>query len=728
AIANAPATAPSDANPAANAIVEGFAPAGTLVGLTAAASDVSGGAIVYSLTSNPGDLFAIDPTTGVVSLASSTSFDFETTASYTLVVSASDGVDATTQSFTIDILDSGPSAPTDANVAADSVAEGAAIGTAVGITASSSDGAGTVSYSMADDAGGRFAIDSATGVVSVAGAIDYESAAGHLYSITVVATTGSGAASQSFSIAVTNVGPATPSDANSAADALSEGVYAAGTLIGVVAASSDVNGGAITYSLTTNPGGLFAIDSTTGAVSLAAETVLDCETAASYAFVVTASDGSASASQSFTFSVLDAAPGALSDADSTDNLVVEGAALGATVGLTVGASDGAGAIAYSLLDSAGGRFAIDSATGVVTVAGTLDYESAGATHSYVIVVQAGDGTSASSESFTIDVGNLAPTAPRDVNASPNGVVNGAVAGATVGLTVAASDPAGGAVAYSLIDSAGGRFTIDPLTGVVTVAAGAVIDAASSGGSYTIVVRASDEASAGTNAEYVIPIGEVTNAAFVGADATDPGQASLYVYGTNRRDAIKVAFKNGAWIVKMNGDTLGTTYNFTGRIYINGLAGNDVIEMDPTTTVGATLDGGLGNDKLIGARGDDVLLGGAGSDVLDGRGGFDLLIGGLGKDSIKGWTSASAGDRKIMIGDATDHDADLAALAAISAAWSSGDQATVRSYLDSSQIHADDARDKLKSNSRVFDWAFAFELKSSGSRRDSLSFQSNDSIN
>jgi len=48
-------------------------------------------------------------------------------------------------------------------------AEGAANGTAVGITASSSDvNGGTITYSLVDNAGGRFAIDGSTGVVTVA--------------------------------------------------------------------------------------------------------------------------------------------------------------------------------------------------------------------------------------------------------------------------------------------------------------------------------------------------------------------------------------------------------------------------------------------------------------------------------------------------------------------------------------------------------------------------------
>ena len=53
---------------------------------------------------------------------------------------------------------------TDSDGTVDTVAEDAGVGTSVGITASANDLDGTdmVTYSLTDDAGGRFAIDSAT--------------------------------------------------------------------------------------------------------------------------------------------------------------------------------------------------------------------------------------------------------------------------------------------------------------------------------------------------------------------------------------------------------------------------------------------------------------------------------------------------------------------------------------------------------------------------------------
>src|SRR5205807_1497440 len=93
---------------------------------------------------------------------------------------------------------------------ANTVSEGAANGDLVGITASSTDvHGGTVTFSLSDDAGGRFAIDASSGVVTVANAslLDYETATSH--DITVKAADPSGAfTTQTFTIAVTDVNEA----------------------------------------------------------------------------------------------------------------------------------------------------------------------------------------------------------------------------------------------------------------------------------------------------------------------------------------------------------------------------------------------------------------------------------------------------------------------------------------------------------------------------------------
>src|SRR5207249_270922 len=97
----------------------------------------------------------------------------------------------------------------------------------------------------------------------------------------------------------------------------------------------------------------------------------------------------------------------------------------------------------------------------------LNYET---NTSHTIKVQATDGTDPSAEqTFTIAVTNVAPTTPVDGNAAGNTVSEGASDGALVGITARSTDVHRGTVTYALTDDAGGRFTIDPSTGVVSVA-------------------------------------------------------------------------------------------------------------------------------------------------------------------------------------------------------------------------------------------------------------------
>ncbi|MFN9913277.1 MAG: cadherin repeat domain-containing protein, partial [Pirellulaceae bacterium] len=95
----------------------------------------------------------------------------------------------------------------DANAVANAVQENSANGTIVGLTASAIDLDGTtnqITYSLDNDAGGRFAIHASTGVVTVAASLDFETSTRH--SITVRATSADTSFStQSFTISVLDI-------------------------------------------------------------------------------------------------------------------------------------------------------------------------------------------------------------------------------------------------------------------------------------------------------------------------------------------------------------------------------------------------------------------------------------------------------------------------------------------------------------------------------------------
>ena len=62
-----------------------------------------------------------------------------------------------------------------------------------------------------------------------------------------------------------------------------------------------------------------------------------------------------------------------------------------------------------------------------------------------------------------------------------------------------------------------------------------------------------------------------------------------------------------------------------------------------------LDGGAGNDEILGHEGDDTLIGGAGNDTLDGGNGDDTLSGDAGNDQLDG----GVGDDKMNGGTGND---------------------------------------------------------------------------
>src|SRR5207248_1639527 len=155
------------------------------------------------------------------------------------------------------------------------------------------------------------------------------------HAITMQASDGSGGtATQGFTITVTNANPTTPTDSDVAANSVVEGAVN-GSAVGITAASTDSNGPAVTFSLTNNAGGLFAINSTSGVVTVVDGTLLNYEAATSHIISVRSSDGAGgSATATFTISVSNVNPTTPNDSESKANQVAEGAANGTAVGIT----------------------------------------------------------------------------------------------------------------------------------------------------------------------------------------------------------------------------------------------------------------------------------------------------------------------------------------------------------------------------------------------------------
>ncbi len=242
--------------------------------LTVTSSDLDGGVPSYSITGGTDQsTFSINTFTGELTFIVAPDFESLTESGtdniYQVQVTVNDGNGGSaSQTITVTVTDVNEfdvGSIIDADAATDAVDENAAAGTAVGVTANATDpdGNDTVTYRLDDDAGGLFAIDANTGIVTVAGGLDYESATSHGITIRATSTDGS-TSSQSFTIQVTNV-----NESPGAAGEQFTVTYAGSLIVvspGLLANDLDVDHDAITAvlvgntthgTLTLNPDGSF---------------------------------------------------------------------------------------------------------------------------------------------------------------------------------------------------------------------------------------------------------------------------------------------------------------------------------------------------------------------------------------------------------------------------------------------------------------------------------------
>ncbi|WP_161485244.1 cadherin domain-containing protein, partial [Aliivibrio fischeri] len=320
----------TDSNAAENTLSEN-AEIGSVVNITGLAVDPDGDEVSYNSDADIAKgLFAIDATTGVVTLIGNLDHEVADSHSITIIATSTDG-STSQESFDITVTDADGSTPgggdtdndvgpvTDSNTAENTLSENAEIGTVVNITGLATDPDGddvTYALSQTDIDAGLFAIDASTGVVTLIGNLDHEVADSH--SITIIATSTDGSTSEaSFDITVTDADGSTPgggdtdndvgpvTDSNAADNTISENAEI-GTVVNITGLAVDPDGDDVTYALSQADidAGLFAIDATTGVVTLIGN--LDHEVADSHSITIiaTSTDGSTS-QESFDITVTD---------------------------------------------------------------------------------------------------------------------------------------------------------------------------------------------------------------------------------------------------------------------------------------------------------------------------------------------------------------------------------------------------------------------------------------
>ena len=606
--------------------------------VTATDADLPAQTLSYSISGGADQAkFSINGTTGDLTFSAAPDYenptDADTNNVYVVQVTASDGAGRTTnQTINVTVT---PVNDNDPVITSSNTANVAENTTAVlTVTATDADlPAQTVTYSItggADQA--KFSINGTTGELTFSAAPDYENPTdadtNNIYVVQVTANDGAGrSVNQTINVTVTPVNDNDPAITSANAANVAENTTA---VLTVTATDADLPAQTLSYSIT---GGAdqakFSINGTTGDLTFSAapdyENPTDADTNNIYVVQVTASDGAGrSVNQTISVTVTnvnESGVSAISDIDASADYVVENSGVGTPVGITANATDpdATDTVTYSLDNDAGGRFAVDANTGVITVAGAIDREAAG---TYNVTVRAtSTDTSFSTRTFTITIGDVdefdvGPVT--DTDATPNAVDENAAVGTPVGLIASATDAdaTNNTITYSLDDDAGGRFTINGPTGLVTVTGALDYETAIS---HSITVRAtSTDGSFSTQAftisvtpvndnDPVITSGNTANVAenttavltVTATDADLPAQTMTYsITGGADQAKFSINATTGDLTFSAAPDYENPTDADTNNIYVVQVTASDGAGRSVNQTINVTVTPVNDNDPVI----------------------------------------------------------------------------------------------------------------------------------
>jgi Ca2+-binding RTX toxin-like protein len=130
----------------------------------------------------------------------------------------------------------------------------------------------------------------------------------------------------------------------------------------------------------------------------------------------------------------------------------------------------------------------------------------------------------------------------------------------------------------------------------------------------------------------------------GSGTGDGAVDNVIVAGTNNADNIGITGSNGN--ITVSGLPATVTIQgveSTDQLTVQALGGNDTVSAAALqTAVALTIDGGNGNDNIVGSQFADMLLGGAGNDVINGGRGNDVALMGAGDDTFV-WNPGDGSD-------------------------------------------------------------------------------------
>ena len=528
--------------------------ANTNIGDQIAASDPESDGLTYSLIGADSHWFDVDPSSGQIKtkaqLDRESPVDTGGDNVYEMTVQVTDGRNAEgnadaavddTVSVTITVANVNEPPGFDSSVLDLVVVENTAASTNIGSPVAANDPeSDTLTYSLSGVDSDQFDIEPSTGQISVGGTTTFDiespsdSNADNVYELAVMVTDGRNPAGNpddsvdaeiGVKITVTGVNELPEFDYTALELEVAEN-YEVGANVGDPIVAIDPESATLTYSLSGADSNLFDIESSSGQISVGAETALDYEFPSDsggdsvYELVVQVTDGqdaegnpddSVDAEIGVNITVTDVNEPPEFDPAALELEVAENYEAGANVGDPILATDPESAtLAYSLSGADSNLFDIGPLSGQISVGAEteLDYESPSdfdGDNIYRLVVQVTDNPdSGGNVDDSVDAEIGVTITVTDVNEPPEfelpamliEVRENTEANAEIGDPVAAIDPESTELAYSLSGTDSGLFSLDVSSGQISVGAETTVDYESPADSdgdniYELVVLVTD---------------------------------------------------------------------------------------------------------------------------------------------------------------------------------------------------------------------------------------------
>ncbi|MEL6305472.1 MAG: cadherin domain-containing protein, partial [Bacteroidota bacterium] len=449
--------------------------------------------LTYALIQNPNGLFTISAN-GELRLAQGKTLDFATAQQHNLTVSVTDGQHTETASITITVT-SANNAPTIAPqtfTVPENIAHPETIGE---IVAEDPDG-DDISFAILEQGEDYLFEVTWRGMLRLVEGKSLDFATNSKHVITMAVGDNEDSASTQITIILTEVDETnlSPIVEDKTFEGISEDIvddYHIGTV-----AAQDPEGDALTFSILENDQGLFAINETTGVLTLAEGQSLDFESAQEHTIIIRVSDGNTFADAQIVITLSD-----VEEAPIMEDQGFEVLETATEIGKTTASDPQNDTLTFSLLDDDEGFFTITSSGDINLAPGKfLNFEQAQEHQITVQVTDTQDNSTQALVTITVLDVDEAPllTSPREYDVLEN-IPDDEVIG-----TIIAKDPEGEPVELTLKDDAEGLFEMAD-DGTLSLAPNKSLDYETLPNLYEIIVTADD----GENArDFIITIREL----------------------------------------------------------------------------------------------------------------------------------------------------------------------------------------------------------------------------